>query len=75
MPPVTGRDQHCVDVSPFPQLKHVAEHLPVIVAVMLVDRRLDGFAAFVARIADRPELDIVLGQKRLEIALAPATDT
>ena len=75
MPAVPGCDQHGVYVSALPKLVHVAVHRAVIVAVMLVDLRLNGFAALVARVADRPELHIVLGEERLEVALASSADT
>ena len=52
MPAVAGGDQHGVDVAAGEQLAEVAVEHAVVVAVMLVDQFLAGFAAAGLDVAD-----------------------
>ena len=75
VPAIAGGDQDRVDVRPGrEELAHLRIHLAVGVAVMLVDDLLDGLAAYLARVADRDELHVLLPEHPVQVELAAAAE-
>jgi hypothetical protein len=74
VPAVAGSNQHGVDVLTRQQGILIVVHLAVVVAVLLVNHRLDLFAPLIANVTDGNELCLTEWEQRAQVVCTARAD-